>query len=223
MAKKLVMFDFDGTLVDSEGYWRQSAIRLLCEKGIEIPECLLRDYDELYFTAGMKRIDLSERTAELLGMTLAERRAWAFDNMAKLYLTSVKPKKGAPELVRRARELGMTAVIVTASRGKDVEAAIEHYGFADCISEVVSAVDDPKRKEKPQIYLDICGRCGVMPREALLIDDKSTALAAAKKAGLTAFGVFDRAKEKNVEETKAVCDAYFYEPGEIVPVLEGLK
>lgn len=223
MEKRLVMFDFDGTLVDSEGYWRQSAIRLLCEKGIEIPECFFGDYDELYFTSGLKMIDLSEKAAELLGMTLAERKAWAFDNMAKLYLTSVKTKKGAPELVRCAKRLGMTAVIVTASRKEDVEAAIAHYGFADCISEVVSAVDRPKRKEEPQIYLDICGRCGVSPQEAVLIDDKSTALAAAKKAGLTAFGVFDRAKEKKVEETKAACDAYFYTPEEIIPALEELK
>ena len=223
MKKRLVMFDFDGTLVDSEGYWRQSAIRLLCEKGIEIPECFFEDYDKLMFTAGLKMIDLDKENADRIGMTLAERKSWAFDNMAKLYLTSVKLKKGAAELVRRTHELGIAAVIVTASRGKDVEAATEHYGFADCIREVISVVDNPKRKESPAVYLEICERYGVTPAEALLIDDKSTALAAAREAGMSAFGVFDRSKEKKIEETKAACDAYFYTPEDIIPALEELK
>ena len=223
MRKKLVMFDFDGTLVDSEGYWRQSAIRLLCEKGIEIPERFFDDYDKLYFTSGLKMIDLEEDVVKKLGMTLRERKEWAFDNMAKLYLTSVKLKNGAYELVKKAHETGMKTLILTASRGKDVETAIKHYGLGDYIGEVVSVVDAPESKASPEIYLRICERYGILPSEALLIDDKSSALAAAREAGMTAFGVYDRSKERKLEETVAACDAYFREPGEIVSALEGLQ
>ncbi len=216
------MLDFDGTLVDSEGFWRQSAIRLLCEKGIEIPECLL-DPSELFFRAGLRMIDKDAPTAAALGMTYREREEWAFENMRKLYLTSVKLKPGAEELVQAVGDSVEHVAVVTASRKEDVSRALAHFGLDGRLTEVFTAGDDPYAKKKPQIYQDVFRHFGVTADSAMLIDDSYEALAAAKQAGTAyCWAVFDRSKAHRREKTAGVSDAYFETLGDLAAAFKSI-
>lgn len=193
---KAVIFDCDGTLVDSEHFhflsWRESVQR----RGGSLAE---EEYHQLAGKAGdWIACKLYERVLQGSPQTIYEEK---YHNYLHLLEQGVAPIERTIRFVRELAEmkgeLGIKLGVASAGRKKEILLHLEHLGIIDLFEAVVSGYDDlghyqdPEgvNKPKPYIYLHAAQLLGVDPRECVAFEDTYTGLQAALGAGMKVVAV----------------------------------
>jgi HAD superfamily hydrolase (TIGR01509 family) len=178
-----VLWDMDGTLVDTEPYWQQSQVRLVAEHG----GTWSREDGDSLIGSGLWH---SARVLQEHGVALSEQEI--IDRMTDDVLVDIEKhlpwRPGARELLREVREAGIPTALVTMSirrMADHIAAAIEFAAF-----DVVVAGDEVEHaKPHPDPYLRAASALGVDVTDCIAIEDSPTGLASALAAGATAIGV----------------------------------
>ncbi|GAA2023496.1 HAD family hydrolase [Agromyces tropicus] len=187
MTKRLpaaVLWDMDGTLVDTEPYWMRAEIELVSEFGrtwthddaLKMVGMGLWDAAEVFRAAGV------ELPADEIVARLTERVR------EQLAQHGVPWQPGAQALLREIREAGIPTALVTMSirsMAEDVVGAIPFAAFDDLVTGDEVAAPKPH----PEPYLTAAGRLGVDIADCVAIEDSPTGLAAASSAGAVTIGV----------------------------------
>lgn len=206
---KVIFFDLDGTLLDSEMYWRQTGLRLLCSKNILIPPDILERQSEFAFSTLMRELLSRPECAEQIGMTLEECVAWGRENLSELYRTRIPLKPHAKELLQYVKERGFKTVLVTASRAKDVQAVFDRFDIGQYFDVVHSTFGQEENKSKPALFERLAAQMGAGVEECIHVDDARYALQGARDAGLQAWAVADPIHKLKIERVKAAAHRYF--------------
>jgi HAD superfamily hydrolase (TIGR01509 family) len=182
--KRLLVFDLDGTLVDSSPLHARAYAEVFAPEGIEV------DYTAI---AGMTTDAAVDKLAAEAGLTLApERRARlvAAKKARALGLieTELAPIEGAVEFVTAARRRFAVALCTSASR-PSVAAALARVGLAGCFDPLVTAEDVVRGKPDPEAFLMTLAAHGTAPDEALVFEDSQSGLEAAARAGIDAVRI----------------------------------
>ena len=182
---RAVVFDMDGLLLDTEVLWQRAEAELFRRHGAEYT---IADALAVMGTS----FDVTARYfAQRLGEP-AERGAELVEELRVLMLVELRrevaARPGAVELVERLRNRVPLALASNSSRNL-VDTALLTAGLADAFDAIVTADDVQHPKPAPDLYLLACERLGVMPAEALALEDTATGIAAAKAAGLTCIAV----------------------------------
>lgn len=152
MAFHAVIFDLDGTLIDSMGVWE------------EVPDQLVRRLGGEPFPGladALRTRDLrggAEKLIQIYGWDLtADQVLEEADRLLdETYSTAVPLKPGAGELVRQLHEKGVPLCIATASTEGQAVGAMRHFGLADGFSFVLSCTRYGG-KNRPDIFLEAAG------------------------------------------------------------------
>lgn len=182
MRYPVILFDLDGTLIDSGpiilASMRHAALTVL---GIEVDETKVRAaIGGPGLVAQMRELD-PDRVDELVDAYRAHNEPLhdeleAFDGML--------------DLLPRLRERGHRLGIVTAKRRTTVELAFDRFPALSELTEVLVGADDTERhKPHPDPLLEGLRRLGAQPREAAYIGDSPFDVCAAKAGGLFAVAV----------------------------------
>lgn len=177
----------DGLLLETEALWHASEKELFARRGVEFTHA---DQMKLIGT-GMA---FSARYyAERLGQPPDEGMALAEEMMGLMHervRQQVDARPGAVELVERLRSLdGVRLGLASNSPRFLVDDALATAGLADAFEAIATADDVEHAKPAPDIYLRVCELLGVVPDEALALEDSVSGVAAAKAAGLTCIAV----------------------------------
>ncbi|WP_353827548.1 HAD family hydrolase [Agromyces sp. SYSU T0242] len=187
MTKRLpaaVLWDMDGTLVDTEPYWMRAEIELVSEFGstwthedaLQMVGMGLWDAAEVFRAAGV------ELPADEIVARLTDRVR------EQLAQHGVPWQPGAQHLLREIRDAGIPTALVTMSirsMAEDVVGAIPFAAFDDLVTGDEVAAPKPH----PEPYLAAAGRLGVDIADCVAIEDSPTGLAAATSAGAVTIGV----------------------------------
>lgn len=176
------MFDFDGTLVDTETpelrIWQET----FAEFGVEMP----RDYWASIVGRGAEQE--FERPAQLLerlsGRAFEADAARHVRTMDLILNQPLRP--GVSSLLDEASAAGVPCAVASSSKHPWVDEGLRKRGIFDRFSVVVCADDVARAKPFPDLYLEACRRLGADPAETVAIEDSPNGLAAAKAAGLFA-------------------------------------
>ncbi len=204
MVHRGVIFDLDGTLIDSMGIWQEVPDQLVRRLGGE-PEPGLAD---LLATRDLR--GGAEQLIERYGWPLTPDQVLAEADrlLDEVYGSQVALKPGAAELVRRLHEMGVRLCIATASTETQARGSMAHYGLEDCFDFMLSCTEYGG-KNKPDIFLEAARRFDLPPVEILLVEDSLYSVRTAKKAGFTTVGVADdSAPEAEREEMARSCDRF---------------
>lgn len=201
-----VIFDLDGSMVDSMWIWKNIDIEYLGKFGIPLPENLQSCIEGMSF---------SETAAYFkdrfqLPCTLEEIKA-DWNRMAKdKYSFEVTVKEGVPELLEYCKEHGIKIGIATSNSRELVEALVyaRHLeSYFDCI---MTACDVSKGKPAPDIYLAVAEALHVAPENCLVFEDIIPGIQAGLSAGMKVCAVYDKYSEHQDEEKRRMADYYTY-------------
>lgn len=210
--KKAVLFDLDGTLVDSMWMWPQIDVEFLGRFGYDCPRDLERAVEGMSFSETAAYF--KERFS--LPMTLEEiKECWSQMAMDK-YRTQVPLKPGALEFLRHCKDQGIATGIATSNGRPIVDAVIEALQIGEYFQEVATACEVEKGKPEPDIYLEVARRLRVAPEDCLVFEDVPAGILAGKRAGMTVLAVEDDFSRELSGEKKALADGYICDYSELL-------
>ena len=182
---KAILFDFDGTLVDTESIDLRTWHEVFEAHGVAVP--LDRFALRIGTLTGPNELDeldaLLEAPCDRDAVTATRRRR----ELELLELEQLRP--GVREYVEDARELGLRVGIVSSSSRSWIDMNLERLGLVDAWAAVVCADGDTTRcKPSPALYLEALDALGVAADEAIAVEDSPNGIAAARAAGIFCVG-----------------------------------
>jgi len=175
---KGVIFDIDGTLVDSNDAHAQSWVDTFAEAGYDVPFDVVRPLigmggDKLLPKTIGKGRDSEE------GKKLVKRRSEIF---RERYLPHLRPLKGARDLVLRVRSDGLKAVVATSAKEEELKGLLKAAQVDDLMEEEATASDADRSKPDPDIVHAAIEQSGVSSEYLVMIGDTPYDIEAASKA-----------------------------------------
>ncbi|MQR98695.1 HAD family hydrolase [Gluconobacter aidae] len=179
---KLVIFDCDGVLVDSEGPSCRATAEFARSKGLSISD------DEAHTRfAGMALPQVVRELETELGHSLPDKTAFILrENLVQMMKKSAEPVSGALEMLSGIRSLGLPVRVGSNSSVREMDAKFERTGMTQFFPEnrIHSANDMGCPKPAPDVYLYAAKAEGVLPENCVVIEDSNTGAEAAWKAGM---------------------------------------
>lgn len=199
-----VLFDLDGSLVDSMWVWCEIDIEYLNKFGISMPNGLQEDIEGMSFTE--TAVYFKERF-HILDSIEQMKKDWTRMAWDK-YTCQVPLKNGAGEFVKYCRSQGIKLGIATSNSRELVENVISVLGIADYFDSIVTGCEVAKGKPSPDIYLETAKKCGISPERCLVFEDIVPGIMAGKAAGMKVCAVKDEYSRYQENEKKRLAD-YF--------------
>ena len=190
-----VIFDCDGTLLDSMDVWREVEDELARRAGAQLTDA---DKDELT-TLNIPEAKLKPYDEQLQRMR--------DELMLDYYRNRAHERPGALVFVRALVERGVRVSVASSSPQKYLQAGLERAGFAPYVGLVVSVDDVSSSKREPKVY-DHTRRLMGTPLETTWgFEDSAYALRTLRGAGYRTVGIYDRDDAGTHEELRANADA----------------
>ena len=182
-----VIFDMDGTLLNSLPAWEHACAKFLRTHGILLPPEIEREIEKMSLEQGARyikeQLNLPMSEQELLKGTLSM--------VHQHYATDILPKRGAMETLVRLREQGVKVGVATSSKKDLAEMAFKRLGMSPYIDFVISCDEVGVGKNSPDVYEAARERLGSSRERTLVVEDALYALRTAKAAGFVTAGVED--------------------------------
>lgn len=199
-----IIFDLDGTLVDSMWIWHNIDVEFLAERNIPYEDDLEDKIGGMSFTETAeyfrKHFCLKESVEEL-------KRIW-IEMAIEKYRHEVPLKEGAAEFLEFLKENNIKMGIATSNSTELVEAVSSAHRFDRYISCVITACSVKKGKPAPDVYLEAARKLEVAPEHCLVFEDIIQGIEAGKNAGMQVCGVEDAYSMEQRETKRKNCDYY---------------
>lgn len=199
-----IIFDADGTILDSMYIWHELGGRYLRSIDVE-PE---RNLAEILYPLSLEQgcVYLKERYA--LEQTLPEIREGIVRIIQDFYIDEVGLKVGIKNFLQSMLEKNIPMVIATSGDRTLLNAALERNGIAGYFNAVFTCSELETNKHEPKIYLECAKFFGLEPYNIAVFEDSLFALETAKAAGFITFGVEDDSNINDRERIIEVADFY---------------
>lgn len=199
-----IIFDLDGTLVDSMWIWKQIDIDFLEKRGIALPDDLQKDIEGMSFTETakyfIKRFQF-EDTIETI------QKEWL--EMAKgFYEKHIPMKEGAFELLLCAKEKGLKLGIGTSNSRELLNTVLEAHAVTESFESLRTSCEVERGKPHPDVFLKVAEDLDVLPERCLVFEDTHAGVLAAKRAGMKVIAIYDALSESYASEIKSDADHY---------------
>lgn len=203
-GKKAVIFDLDGTLIDSMWMWKAIDIEYLGRFGYDCPEDLQKVIEGMSFTETAvyfkERFQIQDSIDEI-------KADWVRMSIDK-YRNEVPLKDGARAFLERAKQEGIAMGIATSNGREMVDAVLNSLGIAAFFSNITTGCDVAMGKPAPDVYLEVARRLGVEPEDCLVFEDVPAGILAGKAAGMTVIAVEDDFSKEMRPEKEALADGW---------------
>ncbi|SHN02650.1 haloacid dehalogenase superfamily, subfamily IA, variant 3 with third motif having DD or ED [Actinacidiphila paucisporea] len=179
-----VVFDCDGTLMDTERHWQDARDLTLRAYGLNAAPGFAERAKGLHYTeCGQLMADEAGRPE--LGGALTDELLAGFRTLVAARPTTMP---GAPELVAHAAKFAPLAVASNCPADV-VETCLSTAGLLPYFDHIVVPDDTVRPKPAPDVYLTAVRLCGADPAQSLAVEDSACGVESALRAGLRVLGV----------------------------------
>ncbi|WP_433968536.1 HAD family hydrolase [Tunturiibacter gelidiferens] len=185
-AARAVLWDMDGTLIDSEEFhwisWRDT----MAKEGVPIT------HEQFLSSFGQRNDSIIPRWLGAASTPeWVERISNAKEELYRdlIHKHGMSPLPGVFDWVRRLHEEGWLQAIASAAPRPNIEVVVESLKAAHYFQTIVSAEDVQKGKPDPEVYLLAASRVGASPDRSIVVEDAAAGVEAARSAGMRSIGV----------------------------------
>jgi HAD superfamily hydrolase (TIGR01509 family) len=205
MEYKAVIFDLDGTLIDSMQLWRKVDKDFLHKRGISVPRDLfehLPSGNSFIQTAQYfkDRFSLPD-TAEDIMAEWTRKVGWHYEHDVKL-------KPGAKTLVERLWQLQIPVGLGTSNSRDLAGKVLSQHGIWHYFTSVVTGDMHLMGKPFPDIYQKSAENLQLPAADCLVVEDTLTGIQAARAAGMQAVAIYDEDSEEFHPNMRELADAF---------------
>ena len=197
----MLIFDMDGTLIDSNGIWRDVDTAFLAKRGLPYTR---EYYEGVAHTVFPKAAEFTKSYCRLPESTDEIMAEW-MEMAGDLYTTSVPVKPGVVAYLERCKAAGERMAVLTSSVPAHCHAALEHLGLKPYFEHIFFAQELGMDKKEPAIYRKTAELLGVAAADCTIFDDSIAACRSARAAGMTVIGVYDEFFHVSWEDMQTVC------------------
>lgn len=209
---KAVIFDLDGTLVDSMWMWKDIDIEYLGQFGIELPQNLQINIEGMSFSETAAYFKEKFMIPDPISKIKDDWNSMARDK----YANEVPMKQGAIEFLNHLKELGIKTGIATSNSMELVKLILQAHDIEHYFDSIHTSCEVEKGKPAPDIYLLVAKDLEVLPEECLVFEDIIQGIMAGKNAGMRVCAVYDDYSKDTDDEKIKLADYYIQEFSEIV-------
>lgn len=199
-----IIFDMDGSLVDSMWMWRAIDREYLGRFGIPLPEDLQTKIEGMSFPETACYFKEHFTISDSLEEIMAEWNRMAWDK----YMYEVPLKKGIPDFLTNCRKNGIRLGIATSNSRELVENVASVHNLRDYFTCIVTGSDVLRGKPNPDIYLAAAEGLGVAAGRCLVFEDIVAGILAGKSAGMRVCAVEDEYSAHFRERKRELADYY---------------
>ncbi|HEX3025944.1 MAG TPA: HAD family phosphatase [Clostridia bacterium] len=198
------VFDFDGTLADSLGVWKNVDRKFFENRGLPEPD----GYEQAI--QSMSITETAEYTRALAGLPEScEEIIKEWHELAREeYNENVRLKPGAADFVLRLRNQGLKLALATASCREFYEPVLKSAGIYGCFDAFTTLEEVSRNKSFPDIYEKTAEKLGLKTQECVAFEDILPAVCGAKSCGMKVIGVYDSHSERDSARIKQAADGY---------------
>lgn len=201
---KYVIFDMDGTILDSMNEWKNLGKNYLVGRGIKVPENINEIINSLtvneatqYF---QKEYGLKESVEEInTAIIKMIEHKFRHELMLKPFVR---------EYLQKLKNNDVKMCVATATPVDLAMQALKRLDVIDYFSFVVCCDDVGIGKTMPDIYHYAAEKFGAEPNEIMVFEDSDYAMKTSKNAGYYTVAVFDENTDKTRKELEMICDKY---------------
>lgn len=206
MKHAFAIFDMDGTLVDSMGYWNRLADEYLARHGIPPLPPKLKEESVALTLEGSAQLFIRE-----FGLTSTPEEIAREINglMEEHYRTDVPLKPGAAACLERMKAAGFQMCVASSTAPELLDICLRRLGIRDYFQFLLSCEEVGVGKDHPDVYLEAARRLGGSPDNTLIFEDILVAARTAKQAGFTLGVIYDVNSADDQEQLKALADRHF--------------
>ena len=219
MEIKGVIFDLDGTLLDSTWVWKKVDQDFLGKHGFEVPE----DYSDAIKAMGFEQV--ADYTIQRFGLALTAEEVMAdWNQMAiQAYSEEVRIRPGTKELLLWLKSQGIPAGVATSNISMLYEPCLKKNGIYDLFHSFTEVNEVERAKEFPDIYIKAAEKMGCRPASCIVFEDIIPALKGARSGGFITVGVRETAWDYEDEIFSRYCDHKIDEISDAIALLKMLK
>ena len=207
-----LLFDFDGTLVDSMPTFISSMLRILDENNVQYDDSIIKTITPLglhgtadYFIHAMG-VNMEQEPLMLLMKKY----------LYEAYLYTIPAKEYVIPVLQEFKRQGISLNVLTASPHITLDPCLKRLGMWDLFDNIWSCEDFGTTKADPNIYVCAAQQLNTTVDQVLFLDDNLNANTVAKSAGMLVCGVYDDSSRDYVSQMKAATDYYIYDFRELL-------
>lgn len=207
-----VIFDIDGTLIDSMWIWTDIDDLFLVKYGLKEPEG---------FHEGMEGKSYSETAQYFLDLfpslphTREELEQEWYDMAYEIYTTQMELKKGAYDFIMEMHKRGIKLGIATSNHRELAEGMLKHNKVFEYFDSIWTSGDVNAGKPNPAVYLRVAEDMGIAPAKCLVFEDVPNGILAGKNAGMKVCAIEDAFSKPQEDKKRELADYYIQDYDDI--------
>ena len=198
-----VIFDFDGTLADSQGYWTMLNPLILRERGYPVDDAdfekcktaALPDWEYL-----KKKYGLTDKDCPTFQETM--------EYIDLFYRTENKLKPGVLEFLEYLKAKNISMAVFSATRESSVHLGLSCLGIDGYFDAVYSAGDWGTTKGHAETYRRCLDLLGAKAENCIMVEDALYSMKTAKSVGMQVYAISEPSFPEDEAEIRALADKY---------------
>ncbi len=187
-STEAVIFDMDGTLLDSMEIWTEADRTFLSGLGIAYDNSVSVALKKLHFNSACEYL----KNYFSLEMSVTEIGERIMEIVRHSYLHEVSLKPYVREYISRLKSIGVKMCVATSNERSLAVGALENLGIYGDMEFVITSDEIGEGKENPKIFLEAAKRFEKFPEDIYVFEDSVHALLSAKVAGFHTVGVYEK-------------------------------
>ena len=207
-----VLFDLDGTIIDSMWIWKQIDIDYFSRNDLIMPDTYQQEIEGLSFYETALYTHETYMPFIEVDTMMKEWNDMAYEHYAHI----VRPKEGAAKFLHYLKTSGYKLGIVTSNSKMLCHATLKNNGLFDYFDSIITSEDCTAGKPLPDVYLKSAERLGVDPERCLVFEDLCNGILSGNNAGMTTVAVNDEYSLGQWDEKCSMADHSIMSYKEIV-------